>query len=44
LRGISRDYGIPFISIPYDGTESLTTDIQLEAFIDQAKTFSNPGR
>jgi len=44
LRGISRDYGIPFISIPYDGTESLTTEIQLEAFIDQAKTFSNPGR
>ncbi len=41
LRGINRDYGIPFISISYDGTESLTTDIQLEAFIDQAKTFSN---
>ncbi len=22
LRGVSRDYGIPCISIPYDGTES----------------------
>ena len=43
LRGINRDYGIPFISIPYDGTESLTTEIQLEAFIDQAKTFGNSG-
>lgn len=39
LRGISRDYGIPCISIPYDGTESSTVDIQLEAFIDQAKEY-----
>jgi predicted CoA-substrate-specific enzyme activase len=37
LRGITRDYGIPCISIPYDGTESATTEIQLEAFMDQAK-------
>ncbi len=40
LRGVGRDYGVPCISIPYDGTESPTTEIQLEAFIDQAKEFS----
>jgi predicted CoA-substrate-specific enzyme activase len=38
LRGVSRDHGIPCINIPYDGTESPTTEIQLEAFMDQAKT------
>jgi predicted CoA-substrate-specific enzyme activase len=37
MRAISRDYDIPSISIPYDGTESSTTEIQLEAFMDQAK-------
>ncbi len=37
LRGVSRDYGIPCINIPYDGTESPTIEIQLEAFMDQAK-------
>jgi predicted CoA-substrate-specific enzyme activase len=37
MRGLNRDYNIPCLSIPYDGTESLTTEIQLEAFIDQAK-------
>jgi len=36
LRGINRDYGIPCLSIPYDGTESPTIEIQLEAFMDQA--------
>ena len=39
LRGISKDYGIPCISIPYDGTESSTVEIQLEAFMDQAKDY-----
>jgi predicted CoA-substrate-specific enzyme activase len=39
MRGISRDYGIPCISIPYDGTESSTVEIQLEAFMDQAKEY-----
>jgi len=43
LRGINRDFGIPFISIPYDGSESLTTEIQLEAFMDQAKAFDTSG-
>ena len=41
LRGVSRDYGIPCISIPYDGTESPTVDIQLEAFMDQSRHHSN---
>ncbi len=37
LRSISRDYGIPAISMPFDGTESLSNTLQLEAFMDQAK-------
>jgi predicted CoA-substrate-specific enzyme activase len=40
LRGVNRDYGIPCISIAYDGTESPTTEIQLEAFMDQAREYS----
>ncbi len=44
LRGVSRDYGIPCINIPYDGTESPTTEIQLEAFMDQAKQMKHAGR
>jgi predicted nucleotide-binding protein (sugar kinase/HSP70/actin superfamily) len=39
LRGVNRDYGIPCMSIPYDGTESPTTEIQLEAFMDQARSY-----
>ncbi len=39
LRGVSKDYGFPCISIPYDGTESPTIDIQLEAFMDQAREY-----
>ena len=39
LRGVNRDYGIPCISIPYDGSESPTIEIQLEAFMDQAKGY-----
>jgi predicted nucleotide-binding protein (sugar kinase/HSP70/actin superfamily) len=39
LRGVHKRYEIPYLSIPYDGTESLTTEIQLEAFIDQARDF-----
>ncbi len=37
MRGVSRDYGVPCISVPYDGTESSTTAIQLEAFMNQVK-------
>ena len=40
LRGVTRDYGIPCISIPYDGSESPTVEIQLEAFMDQAREYS----
>jgi predicted nucleotide-binding protein (sugar kinase/HSP70/actin superfamily) len=36
MRGVRNEYDIPHLSIPYDGTQSLTTEIQLEAFIDQA--------
>jgi len=41
LRGVSRDHAIPCINIPYDGTESPTTEIQLEAFMDQTKANGN---
>ena len=40
MRGISRDYGIPCISMPYDGTESPSLEIQLEAFMGQAAEYS----
>ncbi len=39
MRGLKREYSIPCLSIPYDGTESLTTEIQLEAFMDQAREY-----
>ncbi len=37
MRGLSKDFGIPCLSMPYDGTESVTSEIQLEAFMDQAR-------
>jgi predicted nucleotide-binding protein (sugar kinase/HSP70/actin superfamily) len=37
MQGVSKKYNIPFISIPYDGTESTATHLQLEAFMEQAK-------
>ncbi len=37
LRKFSSDYNIPYINIPYDGTESTTSMLQLEAFMEQAK-------
>jgi predicted CoA-substrate-specific enzyme activase len=39
MRGLSADFGIPCLSLPYDGTESVTTEIQLEAFMDQAREY-----
>ena len=39
LRGLHADFGVPCLSVPYDGTESLTTRIQIEAFMDQARSF-----
>jgi predicted CoA-substrate-specific enzyme activase len=41
LRGVSTDFGIPNISIPYDGSESPTVAIQLEAFMDQAREYDS---
>ena len=37
MRAVTRDFGLPIISIAYDGTESSTNDIQIEAFMDQAR-------
>jgi predicted nucleotide-binding protein (sugar kinase/HSP70/actin superfamily) len=37
MRAVTRDFGLPVISIAYDGTASSTNDIQLEAFMDQAR-------
>ncbi len=37
MRAVSEQYGIPAISIPYDGTESATTELQLEAFMNQCR-------
>jgi predicted CoA-substrate-specific enzyme activase len=44
MRGLTTDFDIPCLSIPYDGTESLTTEIQLEAFIDQAREYKKKNR
>jgi predicted CoA-substrate-specific enzyme activase len=44
MRGLNKEFGIPCLSIPYDGTESLTTEIQLEAFIDQAREYGGNSR
>jgi predicted CoA-substrate-specific enzyme activase len=37
MRAVTRDFGLPVINIAYDGTESSTNDIQLEAFMDQTR-------
>jgi len=37
MRAVTRDFGLPVINIAYDGTASSTNDIQLEAFMDQAR-------
>jgi hypothetical protein len=37
LRGVSEHYGVPVISIPYDGTDSVTTRLQIETFMEQAR-------
>lgn len=39
MRGLNMDFGIPCLSIPYDGNESVTSEIQLEAFMDQAREY-----
>ncbi len=40
-RAVAGDFDLPIINIAYDGTESSTNDIQLEAFMDQAKARLN---
>ncbi|MCX7913911.1 MAG: acyl-CoA dehydratase activase-related protein, partial [Thermodesulfovibrionales bacterium] len=43
LKTISNEYNIPFISIPYDGTESPTTELSIETFMEAAKArMQNP--
>jgi predicted nucleotide-binding protein (sugar kinase/HSP70/actin superfamily) len=39
MHGLARDYEVPCISMPYDGTDSPTTAIQLEAFMNQAAEY-----
>lgn len=36
MKVVSKDYGVPFISIPYDGTASPAIELQLEAFMEAA--------
>ncbi|HTZ17802.1 MAG TPA: acyl-CoA dehydratase activase-related protein, partial [Dissulfurispiraceae bacterium] len=38
LKKLSKDYGIPCLSIPYDGSESPATGLQIEAFMEAVKT------
>ena len=37
MHAVKREYDMPFITVPYDGTESPTNAMQLEAFMDQAR-------
>ncbi len=38
LKAVKEDYGLPYLNIAYDGTESTTMAIQLEAFMHQVKS------
>jgi predicted nucleotide-binding protein (sugar kinase/HSP70/actin superfamily) len=38
LKKMGKDFGIPCISIPYDGSESPTMGLQLEAFMEAVRT------
>ena len=37
MQAVKRERNIPFINMVYDGAESSGNDIQLEAFMEQAK-------
>jgi predicted CoA-substrate-specific enzyme activase len=37
MQAVKREHDMPFITIPYDGTESSANVVQLEAFMDQAR-------
>lgn len=41
LQRLSDEYGVPCISIPYDGTASPTTRLQLETFMEQARRLAS---
>lgn len=38
LKAVKEDYGLPYLNIAYDGTESTAMLIQLEAFMHQVKS------
>ena len=37
MHAVKKEYDMPFITVPYDGTESSTNEMLLEAFMDQAR-------
>ena len=41
MKALTRDFGVTCISIPYDGTESPTTRLQIEAFMEAVKMQHN---
>lgn len=43
MQAVKREYDLPFITIPYEGTESSTNEMQLEAFMDQARVKARRG-
>jgi predicted CoA-substrate-specific enzyme activase len=44
MQSVRREYDIPFITVAYDGTESSGNEIQLEAFMAQAKASLHENR
>ncbi|MDH4028637.1 MAG: acyl-CoA dehydratase activase-related protein, partial [Nitrospirota bacterium] len=44
LKGLKNDYGIPCLSVAYDGVESTCSEIQLEAFMHQAAEYKYANR
>jgi predicted nucleotide-binding protein (sugar kinase/HSP70/actin superfamily) len=41
MKALTRDFGVTCISIPFDGTESPTTMLQIEAFMEAVKMQHN---
>jgi predicted nucleotide-binding protein (sugar kinase/HSP70/actin superfamily) len=37
MHAVKKEYDMPFITVSYDGTESSTNEMLLEAFMDQAR-------
>ena len=40
LKGLKQEASIPYLNIAYDGTEANCSEIQLEAFMHQAKEYN----